>query len=474
MEQLNVENELRAVVSRLVSQVELATAQGRTDINVALEDALIPVLQTVYNLPNLENLNRKHRNFPGIDLGDQHDRVAYQVSSTTTLKKVKKTVGQFRDKDYMNSFDELFILMLLPKQKSYSQDSINIIVPDGFVFDVKRHIIDLSDVVREISHLRLTAQKRVLRLFRQMLGDVDAMVDLGQQKVESARVLTSNLQAIELPRYIYVGEVSVDDGPVVEWARQSLDYKRRKPTKSTLVKFALMMNGTERDDWLVFENRIFSFRDVETCSLSAVTAEGSVERLDVSELAGSEEPDNVNIVKYLLVREMKHRLHDVGVEFHHREKLFFFTPLAEESERKEVWVGKSKAVRTVYWLKMSKADPDKVDHHKHLAFGLSFTDLGGSWFAQIIPDYLHTFNGYRKSFIDDKLTARQKRLDRNPAVRNAVRFIAYFLRNLGTGGDNSVTFAGLVAFDQETDNYEDPDSVSENGDVTEPAEEVAA
>ncbi|MGE0006176.1 MAG: hypothetical protein AB7S92_11320 [Parvibaculaceae bacterium] len=44
MRQLDVENELRDVVSRIILQVQLATSQGRTDINLALEDAFIPIL----------------------------------------------------------------------------------------------------------------------------------------------------------------------------------------------------------------------------------------------------------------------------------------------------------------------------------------------------------------------------------------------------------------------------------------------
>jgi hypothetical protein len=76
MRQLEVENQLRDVVSRIIVQVELATSQGRTDINLALEDAFIPILKSVYNLPHLVNLNRKQKNFPGIDLGEDHDRVS--------------------------------------------------------------------------------------------------------------------------------------------------------------------------------------------------------------------------------------------------------------------------------------------------------------------------------------------------------------------------------------------------------------
>jgi len=53
---------------------------------------------------HLVNLNRKKKNFPGIDLGDDHDRVAFQVTSSTTLDKVKSTVQQFMHRAYYNTF----------------------------------------------------------------------------------------------------------------------------------------------------------------------------------------------------------------------------------------------------------------------------------------------------------------------------------------------------------------------------------
>jgi hypothetical protein len=144
MRQLEVENQLRDVVSRIIVQVELATSQGRTDINLALEDAFIPILKSVYNLPHLTNLNRKQKNFPGIDLGDDHDRVAFQITSSTTLEKVKFTVRQFMDRAYYNTFDEFLILMLGKKQSSYSQASVNELLTDQFAFNCKKHIIARS------------------------------------------------------------------------------------------------------------------------------------------------------------------------------------------------------------------------------------------------------------------------------------------------------------------------------------------
>ncbi|MDA9467035.1 SMEK domain-containing protein [Bradyrhizobium sp. CCBAU 53415] len=129
----------------------------RPDVSIAV----LPLLKSVYNLPRLVNLNRK-QNFPGIDIGDDHDRVSFQITSTTTLEKVKSTVQQFMDRAYHNTFDELYVLMLARKQSSYSQTSVNELLTNQFAFNCKKHIIDLGDLLCQVAGLRLAAQEWML------------------------------------------------------------------------------------------------------------------------------------------------------------------------------------------------------------------------------------------------------------------------------------------------------------------------
>ncbi|WP_447532077.1 SMEK domain-containing protein, partial [Pseudomonas aeruginosa] len=68
-------------------------------------------------------LNRRQKNFPGIYLGDDHHRVAFQVTASTSLEKVKKTLNHFVDKQFYNTYDELYDLMLTNKQAYYSQSA---------------------------------------------------------------------------------------------------------------------------------------------------------------------------------------------------------------------------------------------------------------------------------------------------------------------------------------------------------------
>ncbi|OLP58936.1 hypothetical protein BJF93_23230 [Xaviernesmea oryzae] len=461
MRQIEVENQLRDVVSRIIVQVELATAQGRTDVNLALEDAFIPILKSVFNLPHLINLNRKQKNYPGIDLGDDHDRVAFQVTSTTGLEKVKFTVGQFISRSYYNTFDELYVLMLGRKQSSYSQNAVNALLTENFSFNCAKHIIDLGDILGMVTGLRLAAQERVLAEFRHILGEVDAFISIRSETVEAPTAITTNLQEIRLPDTVYVAELTIDDRAVVERAKVELSYRGYAKGRRAVVKMALLLNDVQTDAWVCHDNKLFSFMDIAASGLVSIVDEGTVERLDVADLADSDEPDNVNVLKQLLAAETRQMLKARNVRAHPKDGFFFFVPVEDGQDiRREAWVGKASATRTVYVVRYQKKDPDKVLHHQHFSFELTFSNLGGTWFAQIVPSWYFSYDGFKRSNWHDKLLSKQKRLELNLSVRNAVRFVAYFLSNSSgadEADDTSLRFGTLLEFDVDRDGEEDLD-----------------
>ncbi len=450
MRQLTVENSLREVVTRLERQVELATAQGRTDINLALEDAFIPILKATYNLPNLINLNRKRKNYPGIDLGDDHDRVAFQITSTTTLDKVKSTVQQFMDRAYYNSFDELYVLMLTPKQSSYSQAAIDGLLTDQLSFNCKKHIIDLGDLLREVSALRVTAQERILKEFEHILGETEAFISFSAETIETPTTITSNLQAIELPASVYVAELTIDDKAVITRAKAELNYGGRSTNRRSTIKMALLLEGVETDAWVYYDGRLFAFEDMEQTGVAAVIDAGSIERLDVTDLSDSPEIENVNILKQLLVAQTQERLKSKQVRLHSKDRFFFFGPSLEgQKERKEAWIGKKRSERRVYKVIQQKKDPTKVAHHQHLSFDLSFIRFEDAWYAEIVPSWYYSFNGYRRSNWHEDLLSKQKRQEHNSTVRDQVRFVAYFLASLTEDGvgTSEIRYQSLIQFE---------------------------
>jgi len=149
-----------------------------------------------------------------------------------------------------------------------------------------------------------------------------------------------------------------------------------------------------------------------------------------------------------------------------KDGFFFFGPAADgQLERKETWVGKKAAIRRVYEVKHQRKDPSKVAHHQHLSFDLTFTKLGDTWYAQIVPSWYYSYNGYIKSNWHDDLLSQQKRLEHNSSVRNMVRFVAYFLSSIDQGRDeeDGLRFMSLVEFDvRETDEAEPTDDGDED------------
>ncbi|MEQ3652067.1 MAG: SMEK domain-containing protein, partial [Glaciecola sp.] len=261
MDVLTVENELRDVVSRLISQVELASKQGRLDINLAMEDAFIPILKELFHLQRLHNLNAKQKNFPGIDLGDEFDRVAFQVTATTDLEKVKKTLTIFMDKNYQSNFDELFILMLVNKQKSYSQQAIDKITGTDFSFNTKTHIIDCADILARVTSLRVTAQKRILHEFKLILGDIDGYLALREPKANNSGVFTTNLAPIAFPETVFVAQTTIVKKDVLSRAKSELEYKGRKSDMQLCIRLALALEGSNFTGWAFHDGKIFSFTD---------------------------------------------------------------------------------------------------------------------------------------------------------------------------------------------------------------------
>ena len=450
MKAIEIENELREVVSRLITEVDLSTKQGRQDINLISEDAWIPILKEVYQCPNLINLNKKQRNFPGIDLGDEQDRVAFQVTASTNLQKVKKTLSQFRDKNYKNSFDELYIFTITTKQSSYSQDAIDKEAQDEFSFSAKTNIIDPGNILEKITSLRLAAQERLLNEFKVILGDVQDKLAEQDSNKEIPLKLISNLVKIEYPNHVFVAELDLDESFILQMAEERLDYKKKKRKKvstSTLVRLMLATTSNPCQGWVIQENKIFTFLDLNSHSeFFSVIDIGSVEKIESEFFFENELIEYRNLFVWLLKNTTKDTLERFRVDYRRKDKMFYFLPRHEsEAQRKEQWTGQKKATRTVYEVKYQKKEPSKVAYHKHLAFDLSFINFGYDFYCAINPSWIYTFDLYQKSYFHQDLLSKQKKLEFNQSVRNHVLFLAYFLSNLDSDDDIDLRFLNSVA-----------------------------
>lgn len=122
---------------------------GLYDINNHCEDFFCSILNIIYD-SNLENLNAKHLNYPGIDLGDKNTGISYQITSEKDSSKIEVAIETVIDKNVYQTFKHLRFLILTEKQGSYTKE----FKTDGLIeFDKDKDILDIDDLFKLIKNL---------------------------------------------------------------------------------------------------------------------------------------------------------------------------------------------------------------------------------------------------------------------------------------------------------------------------------
>jgi tetratricopeptide (TPR) repeat protein len=145
---------------------------SRTDINKVAETILIPLFTEVYGYKELKNLNyTEDSNYPGIDLGDETARVAFQVTSTSDTKKVKHTLSKFVENKFYEKYEQLIIYILTKKQDSYSGSGYEEIIQGKFTFDKDKDIWDYRDILREVANFQIDKARKVESILEANFGE---------------------------------------------------------------------------------------------------------------------------------------------------------------------------------------------------------------------------------------------------------------------------------------------------------------
>lgn len=114
------------------------------DSNIISEDFFAGLLNILYDL-DLKNLNKVKKNSASVDLVDERNRIAFQVTSTNSKQKIQKTIDSFIKYQLNKKFDNLKILLLKPKLSKYSTFS-----NEKQLNFTKSNIIDFKDLINEM------------------------------------------------------------------------------------------------------------------------------------------------------------------------------------------------------------------------------------------------------------------------------------------------------------------------------------
>lgn len=171
-----------ALLSR---EVSILNAVNLYDINIIAEDFFPGLLNLIYGY-ELKNANHLEKNAPAIDLIDQKNRIAVQVTSDNSSTKIKHTIEEFNKSQAYHLYDRLVVLILTQKKK-YSS---NFDTQGLFSFEKARDIWDVEKLIKDIRELETEQIKNVSDYLSEELynkyysvretqaGEVDTIIDL--------------------------------------------------------------------------------------------------------------------------------------------------------------------------------------------------------------------------------------------------------------------------------------------------------
>lgn len=117
------------------------------DNNRYIEEVICGVLNIVYGY-KLVNLNRKIKNHPYIDLGDEVNKIAVQVTSECSRRKIETTISAFAQNQYDKYYERLIFFILGDKiifRKDFSTNcKLN--------FSKNKDVIDISQVRKDLNY----------------------------------------------------------------------------------------------------------------------------------------------------------------------------------------------------------------------------------------------------------------------------------------------------------------------------------
>lgn len=449
-------------------QVQSYNKAGLFDINTLSEDIFVPIFQELFDVPFLRNLNAGNRNTPGVDLGDDRSKVAFQITSDSGIDKIKDALQKVVKHEQYRKYETIYVYILTQKQAKYSAQSLKSITKGHFTFDARLHILDSTDVIERCRHADLAVVQRIETILEVHLTNAKRYFISATNKSESES-LTLGLVPIHFPAELFIGRVTFDRERVIEESRNRDLWLSHTASQRRIVQAALEQKGLKFSSaWVSRKNEIITFHDLrdEMLPLSAVIDSSTVDPMPTSRFieGGNAQPmaDAVSIVKDLLRSTLQAQLWHRGITWQHEERLFMFVSRERRKvdgkeiviePRFEQWSRGKKSGRMVYRIKWWNDDPSKYWYHEHMAFAVSFDVYEGKWYMAIRPEVFCSKNGYEKSKFHKNRSSFLKRKAHNLDVIDDLQFIVEILQKdqaetlLIDSPQRVLTFGDLVRLD---------------------------
>jgi hypothetical protein len=129
----------------LKTEIELLNKISLTDYNIIGEYFYRDLLK-FYGF-ELENLNEKKKNADSIDLVDEKNKIAIQVTSRNDTTKIHSTIKGFYENSEYVEYERLIMLLIGKSKLEYSRTDFT--SGNLFSFNKKDDIIDVNDIIEK-------------------------------------------------------------------------------------------------------------------------------------------------------------------------------------------------------------------------------------------------------------------------------------------------------------------------------------
>lgn len=160
-------------------QIEQLNKINLTDYNIIAENFYRDLL--VFYGFELKNLNEKEQNADSIDLIDEENKIAIQVTSRNDAKKIKDTIEGFNKPEY-DEYKQLIMLLIGKPKLKYTSDFSQ---KGLFSFDKKEDIIDINDIINKFSSYTAKEQEPIVDFLE---SEID--VKINSKNTKSNEVIT--------------------------------------------------------------------------------------------------------------------------------------------------------------------------------------------------------------------------------------------------------------------------------------------
>jgi len=181
-------------LSAIAHQVESRCQLGLTDLNVYLENFFRDILNKTLGF-DLRNLNDERSNEPGLDLGDEVTKKAFQITSQSTSAKVNNTLEKYSAWS-VKPYEEVYILIIGRKQGSYT-------ISNAFTgFDFKeKNIWDINTLCKKILDLPLDKLQGIYEYIKREVARVKIELEIPSPEGTFDTSISSYVESIPKPRF---------------------------------------------------------------------------------------------------------------------------------------------------------------------------------------------------------------------------------------------------------------------------------